>query len=112
MTKKEWERIKDAAELLGLGEKASLAEIKKAYRRLAKKYHPDIRQGARQEAEKDVMSRLTEAYRTLLDYCAGYCFPLLPGDNEQFEGEDWWFERFGHDHMWCRGSVPREDSEE
>jgi curved DNA-binding protein CbpA len=37
MTKNEWADIKAAADLLGLGEKASLAEIKKAYRRLCRK---------------------------------------------------------------------------
>ena len=111
MTRKEWDRIKDAADLLGLGEKASLAEIKKAYRRLAKKYHPDVRQSPGQKAGKVAMHRLTAAYQTLLDYCAAFRFPLIPGDNEQLEGEDWWFERFGQDHMWCKGSGPREDPE-
>jgi molecular chaperone DnaJ len=42
MTRKEWAKIKEAADLLGLGNKASLAEIKKAYRRLSKKHHPDF----------------------------------------------------------------------
>ncbi len=111
MTKNEWANIKAAADLLGLGEKASLAEIKKAYRRLSRKHHPDMQKIPNQETEEIAMYDLTEAYQTLLQYCAGYRFPLLPGDGEQLEAEDWWFERFGQDHLWGKGSVPEEDSE-
>ena len=111
MTRKEWDDIKAAAQLFGLGEKASLAEIKKAYRRLSKKHHPDVQKGANEQAGEIAMHDLTEAYRTLLRYCAEYRFPLIPGDNEQMEGEDWWFERFGQDHLWGKGSVPKGDAE-
>ena len=100
MTRKEWADIKAAANLLGLGEKASLAEIKKAYRRLSKKLHPDVQNNSKQKTEKVAMHELTEAYQTLLHYCAQYSFPLIPGDNEQLEDEDWWFERFGKDKFW------------
>ena len=111
MTKKEWADIKAAAALLGLGEKASLAEIKKAYRRLSKKHHPDMQKSAKAQAGEIAMYDLTEAYQTLLRYCAQYRFPLAPGENEQMEGDDWWFERFGQDHLWGKGSAPKEDSE-
>jgi curved DNA-binding protein CbpA len=47
MTRKEWAEIKAAADLLGLGENATLAEIKKAYRRKSKKYHPDVKRTAK-----------------------------------------------------------------
>jgi DnaJ-class molecular chaperone len=42
MTRKDWEKIVAARDLLGLAEKATLAEIKKAYRRMSKKHHPDV----------------------------------------------------------------------
>jgi hypothetical protein len=111
MTKNEWDDIKAAADLLGLGEKASLAEIKKAYRRLSRKHHPDVQQSAKQQSEEIAMYELNEAYQTLLRYCAAYRFPLVPGKDEQLEGEDWWFERFGQDHLWGKGSAPKEESE-
>lgn len=110
MTKKEWAIIKEAADLLGLEEKATLAEIKKAYRRLSKKHHPDVQNNSKQGVEKIDMHRLSDAYQALLYYCSEYRFPLTPGENEQFEGDDWWFERFGHDHHWGKGSVPKKDS--
>ncbi|MEN8231379.1 MAG: DnaJ domain-containing protein [Thermodesulfobacteriota bacterium] len=110
MTRKEWAKIKEAADLLGLGDKASLAEIKKAYRRLSKKHHPDVLDNSKQKAEKIEMYKLSEAYKTLLHYCSEYRFPLVPGDNEKFEGDDWWFDRFGHDHHWGKGSAPKKDT--
>lgn len=110
MTRKEWAKIKEAADLLGLGDKASLAEIKKAYRRLSKKHHPDVLNNSKQKAEKIEMHKLSEVYKTLLHYCSEYRFPLVPGDNEKFEGDDWWFDRFGHDHHWGKGSAPKKDT--
>jgi len=111
MTRKQWAAIQAAAELLGLGEKASLAEIKKAYRRLSKKHHPDVHRGPKEKTGKAAMQKLTESYQVLLQYCAEYRFPLIPGENEPLDGEDWWFERFGQDHLWGKGSTPKEDSE-
>jgi len=110
MTGKEWAKIKEAADLLGLGEKASLAEIKKAYRYFSKKHHPDLQNGSKQKADKVEMHKLTEAYQLLLHYCSEYRFPLVPGDDEQFEGDDWWFERFGQDPLWGKGSAPKKDT--
>jgi hypothetical protein len=112
MTRKEWEKIKEAAELLGLGEKASLAEIKKAYRNLSKKYHPDLKSDPQENTEKGLMQNLTEAYQLLLGYCTEFRFPLVPGEGEKFEAEDWWFERFGGDHHWGKGAAPDEEKKE
>ena len=112
MTKKKWADIKAAAVLLGLGEKATLAEIKKAYRRMSKKHHPDVKKSSKQKTEKIAMHKLTGAYQILLHYCAEYRFPFAPGNNEELEGEDWWFERFGQDHHWGKGSAPKEDAKE
>ena len=39
------EQKRDYYEVLGLDKSASADEIKKAYRQLAKKYHPDVNPG-------------------------------------------------------------------
>jgi molecular chaperone DnaJ len=51
--------------VLGLGRDASLGEIKRAYRRLARRYHPDINPGDRLAAAQ--FRQIAEAYETLSD---------------------------------------------
>ncbi|MCB2183508.1 MAG: DnaJ domain-containing protein [Desulfobulbaceae bacterium] len=100
MTKKDWQKIEAARELLALGEKATLAEIKDAYRRMSKKYHPDLAKKNRVSENRIHMHEVTEAYRILIRYCRNYRFPLVKQDDEQLEPEDWWFDRFGQDPLW------------
>ena len=56
---------RDYYELLGLAKGADPSAIKKAYRKLAKKYHPDTNPGDK-EAEKK-FKEITEAYNILSD---------------------------------------------
>ncbi len=56
---------KDYYEVLGVDKGASQDDIKKAYRQLAKKYHPDLNQGNEEAAEK--FKEVNEAYQVLGD---------------------------------------------
>lgn len=53
---------KDYYKILGINENASEEEIKKAYRTLAKKYHPDV---SSEENALEKFKEINEAYETL-----------------------------------------------
>ncbi|MDA0175675.1 chaperone protein DnaJ, partial [Solirubrobacter taibaiensis] len=55
---------RDYYEVLGLSKGASTDEIKKAYRRLAKKYHPDV---SKEENAIEKFKEVQEAYEVLSD---------------------------------------------
>ena len=57
--------MKDFYKILGVSEDASDDEIKKAYRKLAKKYHPDVNSGDKHAEAK--FKEVSEAHDTLAD---------------------------------------------
>ena len=55
----------DYYEVLGVGRDASASDIKKAYRQLARKYHPDVNGGSADATER--FKKISEAYAVLSD---------------------------------------------
>lgn len=56
--------MQDPYRVLGISQDASEDEIKKAYRSLAKKYHPDVNNGSAEAEAK--MKEVNEAYSTIM----------------------------------------------
>ena len=56
---------RDYYDVLGIQKNADEKEIKRAYRKLAKKYHPDTNAGNKQAEER--FQEITEAYNVLSD---------------------------------------------
>lgn len=57
--------MKNYYEILEVDKNASLEVIEKAYRALAKKYHPDLQQGAKQQEYAEKMKVINQAYDVL-----------------------------------------------
>lgn len=79
--------IDEARKLLGLGEIATLKEIKAAYRRLAKIHHPDKHHGP-DAGETEMMKRLNGAYKLLTDYCSDYKYSFRQEDISSGHAEE------------------------
>ena len=56
---------KDYYKMLGVGKEASQEDIKKSYRKLARKHHPDLNAGDKRSEEK--FKEISEAYAILSD---------------------------------------------
>jgi curved DNA-binding protein len=94
-------KYKDYYATLGVEKKASADEIKKAYRKLARKYHPDV---SKEKDAKDKFQEVSEAYETLKDpekraaydqlgsYQPGQDFRPPPGWEHQFSQGDFSFD--------------------
>ena len=62
--------LRQALKIFGLGEQASLQEIKTRHRELAKRYHPD----AGHQGDGEAIRQLNESYKLLLEYIRHYRF--------------------------------------
>jgi DnaJ-class molecular chaperone len=75
----DFNEIEEARKLLGLNQAATLKEIKKAYRKLAHRHHPD-KHGGDDTAESEAMRQLNCAYKLLMDYCNDYKYSFREED--------------------------------
>jgi curved DNA-binding protein len=91
-------QFKDYYETLGVSRSADAEEVKRAYRKLARKYHPDVSKEKNAEAKfKDVQ----EAYEVLRDSDKRAAYDQLGRDyrtGQQFRPPPDWEQRFGQSH--------------
>ena len=87
-------KYKDYYRILGLERGASAAEIKKAYRKLAHKYHPDI---SKESGAEEKFKEMAEAYETLNDPEKRAAYDQLGSHatGQEFQPPPGWQQKFG-----------------
>ena len=103
---------KDYYAVLGVRRKASAEEIKKAYRKLARKYHPDVNDG--DAAAEQRFKEISEAYAVLSDEAKRRTYDKFGAQWQQYEQSgqnfDWsqWYNAGGAERQQGRTVSPEE----
>mgnify|MGYP006300771067 FL=1 len=87
--------VGEARLLLGLGERATLLEVKNAYRDLARQHHPDT-------GDEEGMEAINEAYNTIMDYIQGYEYCFSKKEQRKQDPEKAWLDGMRKDPVWGR----------
>jgi hypothetical protein len=101
-----YERLREARETLGLGEEATIGEIRKNFHDLIRRWHPDKARG-NHELHKSKSDAIIQAYKTIMDYCGDYRVSFSREAVSRYRSEEeFWWDRFGDDPMWGSGAAP------
>jgi|UniRef100_A0A7C3SI67 DnaJ-class molecular chaperone len=88
--------VKEAREILGLGLTATRQEIVAAYRRQARRWHPDRAPTGEEEVYRGKMQEVNAAYHRLKQMLDRYRYRLEdaepPDDGQDYQ--KWWHARF------------------
>ena len=88
--------LQEARRVLGLGERASLKEIKARHRELVKRHHPDT--GNTNEPE--MIRQVNAAYRIVFDYTSAYRFSFAEAEFFEQNPEAKILAQFADDPLW------------
>lgn len=93
------EKLRSAIRIFGLGERATLEEIKARYRELAKRHHPDG--GVSDDAGE--IYRVIEANRVIMEYVDSYRYCFSEREYLDQYPEERLRRQFMADPLWGRG---------
>jgi len=118
----DFDKIDRARKTLDLGDKASLKEIKSAYRAKVKAHHPDsirarstfkvlevqrtstISKGVE---GSDYIKEINEAYKILIEYCENYSCSFKKKDVEDEDAYIRYMKSFENDCLWGKGRIDK-----
>jgi DnaJ-class molecular chaperone len=85
--------LEEAREVLDLGLKATKKEVRAAYRRAARRWHPDRAPSGTEDTHRARMQQINAAYQRIVQFIEDYRYDLV----ESADPEDlhkWWANRF------------------
>ncbi|MGO9620504.1 MAG: DnaJ domain-containing protein [Desulfobaccales bacterium] len=85
--------LEEARQFLELGQRASHHEVRAAYRRAARRWHPDRAPAAQEGEYRRRMQQLNTAYQRIIQYIEGYRIELVES-SDQDDLMKWWHNRF------------------
>ena len=88
--------LQKALRILGLGERATLKEIKARHRELVKRHHPDT--GSTDDTE--MIRQVNAAYRMVFDYVSAYRFSFAEDEFYEQNPEERIWMQFADDPLW------------
>jgi DnaJ-class molecular chaperone len=91
-----YEELQESLLVFGLGERATLREIKSRHRELVKRYHPDTQGGHDHVRIKNINA----AYRILLEYVESYRFSFAEDEFYEQNAEERLRRQFMNDPLW------------
>ena len=103
MTKISFEEIDKARKILDLGRDATIEEIKRAYHRLSKKWHPDKCREKDKELCHEKMKEINKAYKIIMKYIENYRYSFTEEKVTEENPEERWKAQFGSDPLWGKG---------
>lgn len=101
--KRVYEEINKARTILELGEKATLKEIKAAFRSQTKKWHPDKCKKKDKKECHEKMKEINQAYKIIMKYIEDYNYSFSEDKVSEDSPEEHWRKRFGKDPTWGEG---------
>lgn len=101
--------LKEACQILGLGPVATRREIRDAYRRAARRWHPDRAPTGAEEEFRRRMQAVNAAYQRLKEFLENYRYRLEETE-EEGDVERWWRDRFNVG-VWSGPGPPPADNQ-
>ena len=97
--------LEEARELLGLDLHATRKEVRTAYRRAARRWHPDRAPAGDEANYRSRMQQINAAYQRLVQFIEDYRYELVESAGPE-DLQKWWADRF-YTGVW--GPPPPKD---
>jgi len=100
-----YQEFREAVAVFGLGERATLEQIKARHRQLVMDHHPDRGRSTDSEA----IRRINHAHALLTQYCSGYHYCFSEAEFLEQTPTERIRRQFGWDTVWSGRSETREE---